>query len=141
MTGKPADAWVSAYTTASGMPDPRISGVTAKPRPCTTCGALTLTGYDAPLCAGLAVADPYLLTTTLEAAAVILRVTTYRVWGTAPDLQLTERHRPDNTLRVTRAPADRVPVVAAHRCGYPPLSDIPLPRPARPRMASNVIPY
>lgn len=122
--------WLDAYTTATGLPDPRLAGTTARPRHCDTCRLVVLAGYDAPLCAGLAITDPYLLTPRLEAAAVILTRPTYRLWGYPGSWQLLPRHRPDVHPIVRHPPAGPdVHVLAAHRCGTPPLSRIHLPAP------------
>lgn len=125
-TKAPDFVWVDAYTTRTGMPDPRLAGVTAKPRHCTTCGRLTLAGYDSPACADLAITDPYALTPTLEAAAVILARPTWQLWGAPGRYELTAR-TPTRLLGVRLVPADRCVVVATHDCTHPPLSRTALP--------------
>lgn len=123
--------WVDAYTTRTGLPDPRLTGTTAQPRHCATCRLLVLTGWDAPLLAALATTDPYQLTPHLEAAAVILDIPTYHLWGVPGRYELTPRHTP-GIIPIGRMPsADQCVVVAAHHCGRPPLSTVPLPTRAR----------
>lgn len=117
--------WIDAYITSSGLPDPRLVGTTAKPRHCD-CGALTLVGYDAPLCANLSVVDPYQATPQFEAAAVILAIPTYQLWGHPGRYDLTNRHRPGIPPICQRKPATECVVVIGHRCGHPPLATIPL---------------
>lgn len=118
--------WLQAYATRTGA-DPAL-GTTAVPRHCRTCRRLILAGYDAPTLAGLALVDPYALTPQLEAAAVILAVGTWRLWGAPGGYELTSRHEPrvHRPERLTSAGGDVV-VVAEHRCEFPPLSHIPLP--------------
>lgn len=125
-------AWLTAYTTRTGAdPNPRLAGTRAIPRPCPTCARLTLTGYDAPLIAGLATTDPYLLTPNLEAAALILARPTYQLWGAPGRYELTPRS-PIHITGLRLPSADHVPVVAAHDCPRPPLSTTPLPMHALP---------
>jgi hypothetical protein len=127
MTTTERPPWLDAYTTRSGMPDPRLASLTARPRHCAGCGRLVLAGYDSPACADLAVADPNPLTPTLEAAAVILARPTWRLWGQPGHYELTAR-TPARVLGVQLVPAGPdVIVVATHDCARPPLTRTTLP--------------
>ncbi len=131
--------WVHAYTTTSGLPDPRLVGTFAKPRRCTGCRAWVLAGYDSPLIAALAICDPHPLTPALEAAAVILGRPTWRLWGHPGAYQLTQRT--PTRMRLVRAPADACVVLASHQCGRPPLSRAPLTVTAARAVRSDTPPY
>jgi hypothetical protein len=122
----PANTWVDAYTTRTGMPDPRLAGTLAKPHHCRHCARLLLVGYDSPTLADLATVDPYVLTPALEAAAVILARPTWQLWGPPGRYQLTAR-TPVRITGLALIPADRCVVVATHHCGRPPLTHTPLP--------------
>ena len=119
--------WLDAYTTSSGLPDPRLAGTAAKPRHCSDCGRLVLAGYDAPVCAHLAVVDPYRATAQLETAAVLTGRATYHLRGVPGDYQLTPRHFPGVLPIVPYRRADECVVVITHSCDLPALSTIPLP--------------
>lgn len=118
--------WLQAHADRTGDDDALI-GTRAVPRHCRACGLLLLAGYDAPLIAGLAVVDPYRLTSQMEAAAVLLGRPTWRLWGAPGRLELTGRFYPGVLPLGRHPPAEEVVVVAAHRCGTPPLSSVPLP--------------
>lgn len=114
-------AWVAAFTRAHGA-TPTLNSGRARPVRCT-CSAWTLQGLDAPRCAGLAVCDPNPLTPQLEAAAVILAIPTYRLWGSAGRYELTPRHQPRVPPQHHHDPAGPgVVVLAAHTCGRAPLA-------------------
>lgn len=136
-TPTPTPRWLQAYTTTSGLPDPRLAGTTARPRHCTDCRRLVLAGYDSPTIATLAITDPYALTPQLETAAVLLDIPTWRLWGAPGRYELTPRHEPGLGPECTRAPASEITVVAAHRCEYQPLSRIPLPTPHAPTQSAD----
>lgn len=114
--------WVTAYETRSGGAA-NLSGGKALPRPCPRCGTWCLTGYDSNLCAVQAWADPAPLTPMLEAAALILQRTTYRLWGRPGSYELTFRYLPGLHLAGRLPTAHECTVIAAHVCNSPPLSD------------------
>ena len=114
--------WVTAYETTSGGAA-NLTGGKALPRPCPTCGTWCLTGYDSNLCAIQAWTDPAPLTPQLEAAALILRRATYRVWGRPGSYELTLRFVPGLHLPSRLPTANECTVIAAHVCNSPPLSD------------------
>lgn len=108
--------------------DPALVGTRAVPRHCRSCGRAVIAGYDAPVMGGLAVTDPYALTPLDEAAAVILAWPTWWLAGPWPSwAELVVRHRPELTPIGTRPRADKVTVVAEHRCQSPPLGRTPIP--------------
>ncbi|MFD2792564.1 hypothetical protein ACFS27_03285 [Promicromonospora vindobonensis] len=114
--------WVTAYETTTGGAA-TLAGGKALPRPCPTCRAWCLTGYDSNLCAFQAWATPAALTPQLEAAALILQRTTYRVWGRPGSYELTVRYVPGLHLPGRYPTANECTVIAAHVCNSPPLSD------------------
>jgi hypothetical protein len=118
-------AWVTALETRTGTTATLTSG-RAIPRPCPTCHAWTLTGYDAPLLADTATVDPYAATPLQEAAALHLQIATYRLWGTPGRYQLTPRHTPGLRVLGRHPAATEATVVIAHTC-RPPLATQPLP--------------
>ncbi|MFD6094558.1 hypothetical protein ACFWGN_20800 [Oerskovia sp. NPDC060338] len=118
-------AWVIAFETRTGA-TATLAGGRAIPRPCSSCRAWTLTGYDAPLIADTATVDPYAATPLQEAAALILAVATYQLWGTPGRYHLTPRHLPGLRILGHHPPATHVTVVIAHTC-RPPLATQPLP--------------
>lgn len=118
--------WVTALEARTGALASLASG-RAVARPCTRCRRWTLQGYDAPLIAGHAVVDPNPLTPQLEAAAVILAMPTWQLWGRPGAYQLTPRHEPGVHYIGTARPAGDVVVLAAHRCAYPPLAPDSIP--------------
>jgi hypothetical protein len=141
MTAPPQPPWLRAHLAHTGD-DPTLTGTHAHPRHCKTCGHLTLTGYDAPLIAGLAITNPNPLTPQLETAAVILAIPTWRLWGTPGHYELTPRHIPGLHTIGRHPPASDVTVLAAHQCGTPPLSHAPLPtRTHTPEHDTERIPY
>jgi hypothetical protein len=106
--------------------DPHLPGTTARARHCRGCSRLVLAGYDAPVCACLAIVDPHRLTPDLEAAAAVLGRMTYRLHG-APDAYQLAYRAPQYPPVVELVPADLCVVVAAHDCGRPPLPGEPVP--------------
>lgn len=118
--------WLDAYLTGTGLPDIRLAGTTAKPMHCHGCGLVVLAGYDSPLGAVLAIADPHPLTPQLEAAAVILGRPTWHLWGHPGCYELTAR-TPVWTKSIPLRTGTNVLVVASHRCGTPPLTRDTLP--------------
>lgn len=134
-------AWVTAIETRTGG-ELRLTSGRAIPAPCSRCGRWTLQGYDAPRCAGLAIVDPNPLDPTLEAACVILAIPTWQLWGTPGRYELTPRHEPGVRHAATHRPATDVVVVAAHRCGHPPLAPetVRITRP-RPPAARDAPPF
>ena len=77
----------------------------------------------------LAICDPNPLTPQLEAAAVILRIRTYQLWGNPGHYELSPRHQPDGCIYswTHHRPADQTTVLAEHRCGKPPLTNAVIP--------------
>jgi hypothetical protein len=133
--------WVTAYETRSGAAA-TLAGGKAVPRPCPRCGRWCLTGYDSNLCAFQAWADPAPLTPQLEAAALILRRTTYRLWGSPGRYELTLRLVPGVHLPGRHPSADECTVIAAHTCNSPPLSRAQLPMTApKSRIDHSRIPF
>jgi hypothetical protein len=122
----PEDTWVDAYTTRTGMPDPRLAGTLAKPHHCRHCGRLLLIGYDSPALADLASVDPYRLDPRAETAAVILARPTWQLWGPPGRYELTAR-TPARITGLALVPTDQCVVVATHHCGSPPLTRLTLP--------------
>jgi len=106
-----------------------LIGTRAQVRNCAHCGLIVLAGYNSHVMASIAITDPFLLTPQLEAAAVILNIHTYEARGHPGRYELTNRHWPHLTRPdwIHYKPATDVNVLAAHRCGYPPLSRQPLP--------------
>lgn len=121
-SGPATPYWVTAYETTTGGAA-SLAGGKALPRPCPTCRTWCLTGYDSNLCAFQAWATPAVLTPQLEAAALILQRTTYRVWGRPGSHELTVRYVPGLHLPGHLPTANECTVIAAHACNSPPLSD------------------
>lgn len=138
----PTPPWVTAYETTSGGAV-RLSGGKAIPAPCPTCRRWCLTGYDAPRCAIQAWVDPNPLTPALEAAAIVLARTTYRLWGRAGAYELTWRLAPGVPVIGRLAPADTCTVLADHDCNSPPLARefIRISIPKNAPADHSVIPY
>ncbi len=133
--------WVDTWTQTSGLPNPRLAGTTTRPRTCRTCGALTLTGYDAPLAAELATCDPYRLTPHHETAAILLGIPTWQLWGTPGSYEITRR-TPNHINGTQNTPADKCTVLATHRCGMRPISTDPIPtHPTRTTTNPDRIPF
>lgn len=108
--------------------DAALAGTRAVPRWCRTCRRAVLAGYDAPVLAGLAIADPYRATWQQEAAAVILARPTWWLAGPWPTRgELIPRHTPALRPLGVRPPADQVLVVIGHDCNTPPLATGLLP--------------
>lgn len=121
--------WITNAETELGAPLTLASGKT-KPHKCPTCGAWTLTGYDAHIMATQVFVDPFLATPKNELAAIILGIPTYNLWGNPPRFELTPRHQPDDTHPIgTENPANpgTTNVVIAHT-HKPPLANLPLPQ-------------
>ncbi|WP_152649123.1 hypothetical protein [Demequina flava] len=138
---QPTPQWLILHTQQTGD-DPTLTGTQAHPRHCKKCGRLTLTGYDSHIMAGLAITNPNPLTPRLEAAAVILHIPTYRLWGTPGHYQLTPRHQPRIPPLGTHPPANQVTVLAQHNCHHPPLSRETLPtRPPQSAIDLERIPF
>ncbi len=127
--------WRKTAATKLGTHE-KLIGNTAIPRACPTCGRTCLIGWDAPLCAGLAICDPATLTIQLEAACIILDRPTYRLWGTPGQYQLTEKYYPGLPPTGKPPPTTSNRVLAAHRCGKP-LGGTPIP--LRPTTTTTVI--
>lgn len=131
--------WAQAYETRTGG-ELRLTSGKAIPARCDRCGAWTLHGYDAPLMAGLAVVDPNPLTPVLEAAAVVLDLPTYQLWGAPGRWSLTPRHEPGVRRIGTARPAGDVIALAAHTC-RPPLSSAHLRMTARTPARTDQPPF
>lgn len=114
-------AWVTAYITRTGNPDPRRLGRNARPRTCPGCGRLTLVGADHHRIAAHPTVDPHPLTPALEAGAVLLAIATYELRGEPPTWELHARTFPGVPTWPLK-PADSCRVVAAHSCTRPPLT-------------------
>lgn len=96
----------------------------AKVRPCPACGVPTLIGLDDPRCANEARADLLILTALGEALALLAGRSTYRLRN-AGRTELDYRDRWQ--IAGKNADRDDVDVLAAHRCGAPPLPSKPKP--------------
>lgn len=127
-----APIWLARYMTTTGAPDPRRVGRAARPRGCPRCGRLVLVGEDHHRMAAVVTVDPYALKTPDEVKAILDGIATYELNGEPPAWELRPRTIPTVPLIGKRSPAESVRVVAAHRCGRPPLTRDALPTRAPP---------
>lgn len=107
--------------TKTGLPL-GLAGGRAKPGNCPNCGHTIIAGYDSPLIAGLAITNPYRLTTQHEAAALIVGIPTWQLHNRPGNYTLTGRLHPGVPYPFTLKNADECVVVAKHECNQQPLS-------------------
>lgn len=87
------------------------------------CGAWVIAGLDDPRCAIVAVCDLAPLSSLGEALALIAGRPTYALSRRAGRYELD--HRSDIDIRASPPGRPGTDVLAAHRCGSPPLPSIP----------------
>lgn len=134
--------WLAHYVTASGNPDPRRAGRTARPRTCPRCGRLVLHGADHHRTAAYVNVDPFALSPIDEARAILAGAPTFTLTGDPPAWELNYRTMPGVRAIPGMRRADECVVVAEHSCDRAPYSGVPLAtRAPRPTTPDNAIPY
>lgn len=140
---RPIPDWLLRRLDAQGLLDLDAGASrTARPARCAGCGAWVIRALDGDVLARAVDADPEPLAAVGEAAALLHRIPTYRLWRLAGRWQLDRRDRWTIRGQVAGALKDS-DVLAQHRCRGPRLARAPsnVPEPVSPAQLPDQPPF